>query len=208
MASYPIPSGTAAAPPKPWILPESGLTVFHGHPETPRLFHYFLPRLTGEGKQVLCLDGANRFDPLLIARLARQRGKEPSEFNRHIRVGRAFTCFQLSELLARVPRFLQGSAANVLMVTGLPDLYFDEDVRERDAVASFTEALESLRALRSSLLAVGIFSNASSLQTPRRLLFQMLIAQADQVWTFTEQEGGRLALLAEKAQLPQGRTLR
>jgi hypothetical protein len=157
---------------------------------------------------VLCLDGANRFDPLLIARLARQRGREPSEFNQHIRVGRGFTCFQLSELLARVPRFRQGAPANVLIVTGLPDLYFDEDVRERDAVASSTEALESLRALRSSLLAVSVFSSASSLQTPRRVLFQTLIAQADQVWTFTEHEGGRLALLAEKAQLPQGQRLR
>lgn len=208
MASYPIPIGTAApASPKPWILPESGLTVFHGHPDTPRLFHYFLPRLIAEGKHVLCLDGANQFDPLLIARLARQRGREPAEFNQQIRVGRAFTCFQLTELLARVPRFLQGSSANVLMVTGLPDLYFDEDVREREATASFTEVLESLRALRSSSLAVGIFANASLLQTPRRLLFQRVIAQADQVWRFTEQEGGRLALLAEKVPLPQGRTL-
>lgn len=156
---------------------------------------------------MLCLDGANQFDPLLITRLARQRGREPAEFNQQIRVGRAFTCFQLTELLARVPRFLQGSSANVLMVTGLPDLYFDEDVREREATASFTEVLESLRALRSSSLAVGIFANASLLQTPRRLLFQRVIAQADQVWRFTEQEGGRLALLAEKVPLPQGRTL-
>src|SRR5882672_1398334 len=50
---------------RPWVLPPSGLAVFYGRPETPRLFHYFLPRLLAEGKQVLCLDGANRFDPLL-----------------------------------------------------------------------------------------------------------------------------------------------
>ena len=80
MASDPISvamTARVALPPpqrKPWELPPSGLAVFYGRPETPRLFHYFLPRLLAEGKQVLCLDGANRFDPLLIARLARQRG--------------------------------------------------------------------------------------------------------------------------------------
>ncbi len=82
-----IAAPLAPLPPKrPWVLPPSGLAVFYGRPETPRLFHYFLPRLLAEGKQVLCLDGANRFDPLLIARLARQRGREVAEFNRRIRV--------------------------------------------------------------------------------------------------------------------------
>jgi hypothetical protein len=110
MAADPIPVALAApvapSPPpigKPWALPPAGLAVFYGRPETPRLFHYFLPRLLAEGKRVLCLDGANRFDPLLIARLARQRGIVAAEFNRRIRVARAFTCFQLTELLVRVP---------------------------------------------------------------------------------------------------------
>lgn len=48
------------APRLPWVLPERGLAVFHGHPDVPRLFHYFLPRLMAQGKAVLCLDGANR----------------------------------------------------------------------------------------------------------------------------------------------------
>src|SRR5260370_14889326 len=96
---------------KPWVLPPSGLAVFYGRPETPRLVHYFLTRLLAGGKQVLCLDGANRFDPLLIARLARQRGREVAEVNRRIRLARAFTWFQLTELLVRVPRFVPPFAA-------------------------------------------------------------------------------------------------
>jgi hypothetical protein len=142
--------------------------VFYGRPETPRLFHYFLPRLLAEGKQVLCLDGANRFDPLLIARLARQRGHEAAEFNHRIRVARAFTCFQLTELLVRVPRMLEKFAADALVVTALPDLYFDEDVRERDACVTFHHALDALRALRPLPLGVAVFSDATSFETPRR----------------------------------------
>jgi hypothetical protein len=152
---------------RPWTLPPRGLAVFYGRPETPRLFHYFLPRLLAEGKQVLCLDGANRFDPLLIARLARQRGIAAAEFNRSIRVARAFTCFQLTELLARVPRLLEKFAADALVVTALPDLYFDEDVRERDACVAFRHALDALRALDPLPLGVAIFSDATSFEAPR-----------------------------------------
>src|SRR6266436_2490355 len=194
----------APLPPKrPWVLPPSGLVVFYGRPETPRLFHYFLPRLLAEGKQVLCLDGANRFDPLLIARLARQRGREVAEFNRRIRVARAFTCFQLTELLVRVPRLLEQFAADALVVTALPDLYFDEDVRERDAGASFRHALDALRALRPLPLGVAVFSDATSFEGPRRAMFTQLTAQATELWRFAlDGEGGKLRLIGEKGCSP------
>jgi hypothetical protein len=183
---------------KPWALPPSGLAVFYGRPETPRLFHYFLPCLLAEGKQVLCLDGANRFDPLLIARLARQRGREAAEFNRCIRVARAFTCFQLTELLVRVPRLLEKFAADALVVTALPDLYFDEDVREGDAAVAFHNALDALRALRPLPLGVAVFSDATSFETPRRIMFTQLTAQATELWRFAlDGEGGKLHLIGE-----------
>ncbi len=83
-----------------------GPFVFHGRPETPRLSHYFLPQALMRGRRVLYLDGANRFDPLLLARLARHGGQAPGDFSARVRVARAFTCFQLTELLARIPRIL------------------------------------------------------------------------------------------------------
>jgi hypothetical protein len=203
MASDPIPVAPAAPvalpPRRPWALPPAGLAVFYGRPETPRLFHYFLPRLLAEGKQVLCLDGANRFDPLLIARLARQRGIAAAEFNRRIRVARAFTCFQLTELLVRVPRFIEKFAADALIVTALPDLYFDEDVRDRDATVAFRHALDALRALAPLPLGVAVFSDATSFQGPRRAMFPQLVAQATELWRFAlDEENGKLRLIGEE----------
>jgi hypothetical protein len=165
--AFSIPLPSLPAPGKPWALPPTGLAVFYGRPETPRLFHYFLPRLLGEGKRVLCLDGANRFDPLLIARLARQRGIETAEFNRAIRVARAFTCFQLTELLVRVPRFIEKFAADALIVTALPDLYLDEDIRDRDAAVAFRHALDALQELAPLPLGVAVFSEGASFGAPR-----------------------------------------
>ncbi len=200
--SLPLPVRSFSLPthPKPWRLPVRGLAVFHGEGEAARLSHYFLPRILAAGKQVLYLDGANQIDPLLIARLARQRGQQPSEFNRRIQVARAFTCFQLTELLARVPRALQQFPADIVIVTALPDLYFDEDVRDGDAHASFEQALRKLRRLARQSLSVAVFSDAPSFATPRRRFFNQLTACADQVWKFEVRADSKPQLICERAQ--------
>ena len=185
---------------QPWRLPAQGLAVFQGAGCAARLSHYFLPRVLLAGKHVLYLDGANRVDPLLIARFARQRGREPSEFNRRIKVARAFTCFQLTELLARVPRALRAFPADILIVTAFPDLYFDEDVPDGAAYASFGQALQHLRRLRASL-PVAVFSDAASFTTPRRRLFDRVVAEADQVWRFALQADGKPQLVCERSRL-------
>ena len=134
-----------AASTQPWRLPPRGLAVFHGEHNAPRLSHYFLPRLALEGKRILFLDGANCADPRLMARLAERRGIPFAQFNQQIMLARAFTCFQLTELISRVPQFLAEFPAQVLMVTAFPELYFDEDVRHADAHAAFQQALGHLR---------------------------------------------------------------
>jgi len=129
----------------PWRLPAQGFAVFHGTGDVARLSHYFLPRLLLEGKRVLFLDGANSADPRLLERFARERNVPFAEFNRGIQIARAFTCFQLTELIARVPRFLEEFPAQVVIVTAFPDLYFDDDVRDWNARVAFEQALANLR---------------------------------------------------------------
>jgi hypothetical protein len=191
-AHAPVP-----APLKPWTLPARGLTLFYGCPEMPRLSHYFLPHALMQGKNIVCLDGANRFDSLLIARFARQRGYEPSVFNERLRCARAFTCFQLTELLVRVSCLLQSFPADVLIVTALPDLYFDEDVRDSDAIASFRCALLDLKRL-TRVLPVSVFSGATSSLTPRRKFLPQLATQANCVWRFSVRENHQFAFAIEK----------
>jgi len=86
-----------------------------------------------------------------------------------IRVARAFTCFQLTELLVRVPRLVEKFTADALVVTALPNLYFDEGVRERDAGVTFRHALDALQSLLPLSLGVAVFSDATSFETPRRV---------------------------------------
>jgi len=169
------------ATPNPWILPERSLTVLYGCPEIQRLSHYFLPRILLHQKRVLYLDGANQISPLLIARFARGRGLEPSAFNNLTRIARAFTCFQLTELVRRVPKVLATFSADVLIVTALPDLYFDEDVQDRPARASFEHTLEGLQQLAPLPLSIAVFSDATSFKTKRHDFFKKLRNQADHI---------------------------
>ncbi|HUO34315.1 MAG TPA: hypothetical protein VMU43_04935 [Candidatus Acidoferrum sp.] len=201
MVSLALEAGREHLPLKPWMLPVQGLAVYYGCPQVHKLSHYFLPGVLLEGRRVLYLDGANRFDPLLLVRLARQRGKDARGFNRNIRVARAFTCFQLTELLCRAPRLLEGFPADVVMVTALPELYFDEDVHEADAIASFHRGLRALQQL-DIRLPVAVFSDPVSFPTTRRRLFSQLKACAGQVWKFTVKEDSAPAIGEEKGVLP------
>lgn len=197
--SMPVSSSPA---PVAWDLPQTGLSVFYGLPETSRLFHYFLPGAILQGKQVVCFDGANRFDPILLARFARERGQSLSEFGRRIRIARAFTCFQLTELLVRLPRLVRDFSASTVIVTALPDLYFDEDVRERDAIASFCQAQQALQVAERLAIPIAVFTDATFSRSPRRMLFQRLIAGASHIFQFTKQGNTDLAMICEKSTLP------
>src|SRR5713226_9579687 len=187
------------ATPNPWVLSDLTLTLFYGCPEMPRLSHYFLPRLLFAKKQILYLDGANQISPLLLARFARERGVDPSSVNSLIRVARAFTCFKLTDLVRRVPKALERFSAEVLIVTALPVLYFDEDVRDREARASFEHALEGLRNIAPLSLSIAVFSDATSFKTKRRDFFQRLRNQADNVVKVESTPENKLSFTREKS---------
>jgi hypothetical protein len=196
----PVPSPGLPHRATPWVFPEQGLAVFYGPGNVPKLSHYFLPRLLLQGKRVLFLDGANSANPRLLARLARERGVPFEQFNRRVQIARAFTCFQLTELIARVPRFLADFPAEVLVVTALPDLYFDEDVRDWDARVALEQALGSLDRLARQPLAITLFSAATAF-TPsaaRRNFFARACRSAGEVWRFRVGEDGRPSLICER----------
>jgi hypothetical protein len=118
--------------------------------------------------------------------------------NSLIRVARAFTCFQLTELVRRVPKTLERFSADALIVTALPDLYFDEDVRDSEARASFEHALEGLRNVAPLSLSIAVFSDATSFKTKRRDFFQRLRNQADQVLKVESTPENKLSFTREK----------
>jgi hypothetical protein len=201
-------SALPSPPHRPWTLPPQGLALFHGDHGTARLSHYFLPRLLLEGKRVLMLDGANCADPRLLERLARQRRVPFAQFCRQIQIARAFTCFQLTELMARLPRLLADFPAQALIVTAFPELYYDEDVRDWNAQVAFEQALANLQRLACRgtpwrAPTVAVFSSATTF-TPspaRRRFFEKVCAAGSEVWQFNSNAEGKLRLVCRKRAL-------
>ena len=152
------------------------------------------------------LDGANCADPRLLERLARQRRVPFEQFSRQIQIARAFTCFQLTELIARVPRLLTDFPAEVLMVTAFPELYYDEDVRDWNAQVAFEQALANLQRLagQSLPLTVAVFSSATTfMPSPaRRRFFEKACAAGSEVWQFNSNAEGKLGLVCSKRIVP------
>jgi len=72
--------------------------------------------------------------------------------------------FQLTGLIERAPEYLRTFPANVLIITALPDIHFDEDVRELEARASFKHALKGLSTLAALPIPIGGFLGRNFIQ--------------------------------------------
>ena len=193
-----------------WRLPTRGLFVLHGMGEASLLSHCLLSQLLMRGEHVLFLDGANCSNPRRIACLAREHNLPFESYSRKIQIARAFTCFQLTELTSRVPHFLKCFPARVLIVTALPDLYFDEDARDWDAHVAFEQALNNLKMLVDLPLLIVILSDARAFLVTKKRghFFSKLKAQAKEVWSLRSDVKDRFELTCENPLFPPERGYR
>lgn len=191
-----------------WSLThQPGLVVVHGHPQSSRLAHYFLAGPLLRREAVLFLDAANCFNPYRLVGFARQCRRSPGEFLRQVRISRAFTCFQLAELIERTPAAARRYGARRIVLTGIPDIFDDEELRATEVGGVFRRTLACLQRWPSRSLTALAFSDACPTEArPRRLglwLHRQLARQAAAVYRLEESPAG-LALLAEKQPLAAG----
>lgn len=215
----PVPSAgfTPATRSLLWRLSSRpGLVVLHGHPQTARLAHYFLLAPLLRGERVLFLDAANCFNPHRLARLCsmsygRQAARaercrrapaatgEPEEFLERVYLSRAFTCFQLAELIERTPAAAQRLQARCIVLTGVPDIFDDEELSEAEVKRVFLRALAGVRKWPAMRLTGLVFSGEGVHSRPlRRWLEQQLGRAASGLYRFEEGPRG-LCLREEKS---------
>lgn len=95
--------------------------------------------LAASGGRVLFVDGANAFDPYVVAYYARRIGLHPKDVldREGFLLSRAFTCHQLTVLLEeRVKEYLERDPA-LLVVSGPLTTFMDEGVPWREVRALF-----------------------------------------------------------------------
>ncbi|HKP10781.1 MAG TPA: hypothetical protein VJZ91_01680 [Blastocatellia bacterium] len=102
------------------------------------LVTYIAARAACERQSVRVICGDNRFDPYAVARFAKRKGVGPEAALDSILIARAFTAYQLAELINRLDA---RSSAGPVLITGPCTTLFDEEVPAVDAARLFYRVL-------------------------------------------------------------------
>ncbi len=88
-------------------------------------------------ERVLLLDGANRFDPYVISKVAYYLGRPPRSFLDRVEVSRGFTCHQMWNLICEeAPDRLRDASRRpgAVFVLDLLHTFYDDDVSRQEAL--------------------------------------------------------------------------
>jgi len=156
---------------------------------------YTVARAVCERQTVKIICGDNRFDPYAVARFARLKGVRPEAALSSILIARAFTAYQLVELVERLD-----SPNRLVLITGPCSTLFDEDVLFVDAARLFYRLLWRLVELARHGMTLMLVQREAP-QTPRRAYFLKdlcaaadVVLNCDGVHTFRLEQRSRIAL--------------
>jgi hypothetical protein len=111
------------------------IALLFGNADLTRLALFGIARVAAEQRAVWVLDGGNSFDAYFVARLARGWGMAPEVVLSWIQLSRAFTCYQMSELITRRLGAAIGPSANATIAClDLLGTFYVEDVALADAI--------------------------------------------------------------------------
>lgn len=142
------------------LIPRAaGLTLVVGKPRaTPLALPFCAPWLE-QGETVVAVDGANCFNLYRLTEWAKRKRLDSPALLQRLRIARAFTPFQMATILHHIGAEMDGRRARRLVITGLPDCLYDEELSEQEARSTFVRCRRSLLQLaeRHTVLA---FSDA------------------------------------------------
>lgn len=146
-------------------------------------------------RPLLVIDGANAFDPYLIADLARRQGLDPRHLLGRIRISRVFTCYHLEALLEdRLPRVRDRLTPSGLFLSGPVEPLLDGELPEEEAERVFRRILGALdRVLQWPWTVVAACPDSAPLPPDRRHFLPQLKRRARLLLRVTvEGEGWRI----------------
>jgi len=168
------------------MLLQPRLSLFWGAETPTRALLAALTLMAVRGQRVRVFDGGNRFDGYFIARLARRLSSNPHAALGRVQLSRAFTCFQLAQLIESAPAAgdaLGGPGApEVLFVLDLLSTFYDESVPLRDSERLLATTISHLKRLAADgPVIVGAREPRVLVKERWSLLDQLQIA-ADAAW--------------------------
>jgi hypothetical protein len=153
---------------------DTGITLLYGAEIPAELIFKSIAQLAGRGQFVFVIDGENSFRAYLIAHYARELKLEPRRTLDHVRISRAFTCYQLTELMIKLNQMDIGQCSGIVCL-GLLSTFYDEDVTLPEAQRLLQQVIVCLKALAERLpIIITVRPPVSPKQDRSRLLAVLL----------------------------------
>lgn len=124
--------------------------------------------------RILC--GDNRFDPYAVARYAKRNGVRPKDALNSILIARAFTAYQLVEL---VERLRPQDSSSLIVITGAVSSFLDEDISFVDAARLFYRVLWQIAELARSGMTLLLVQGQMPENTRRAYFLKDLCSTSD-----------------------------
>lgn len=170
------------------LIRARGCTAIVGHRDVFGLASWLIAQvlLTEPQAQVMCVDGANRFDVLTLARLSRTAGAVPKDWLQRVLVSRAYSGDQLLGVLLdrAIPQFSQAAPRMCVALGWLESLY-DEDVNETRARAWLQAVVDSIKDLKQRTHLVLFESSFLEVSGPRQDFIHQVLSEVDEVLNWT-----------------------
>lgn len=143
--------------------------------------------LASQGHIPRVFDGGNRFDGYFVARLARRLTPRPEVVMNRLHLSRAFTCYQLAQLIEEAP-----AQRSPLLILDLLNTFYDENVPLKDVERLLSRVVADLRRLASvGPVIVGAQEPRAIVEERWSLLEQLQVA-ADSSWTLRPPAGDNI----------------
>jgi hypothetical protein len=139
---------------------------------------------------VVFVDGGNRMNPYAISALCKRYRADKHLVLSRINVARAFTAYQLASIIEdELGSSVEDNAAEVVVVSCLPTLFRDEDLRPSESRSMYRRCIDSLKELAVRHNLITIVTNYEKgkhvdKRSQRPLLKKYLCEKADKIVRF------------------------
>jgi len=152
----------------------------------------------GLESKAIFIDGGNTFDPCLIAEYAEQLSLDSDKVLENILVSRAFTCHQLTSLIANnLKPWIDRLNIKLAVISNILEPYSDPDIAKKQSLIFFKVALNSLISMIREKKIVAIGTSLDDERIRKNSFFKQ-IAYHSNIIAKLEDHGGSTIVILEK----------
>lgn len=180
-------------------LPAGSIFLIYGSKRIFPLSLLLASHVLIKGKSIAIVDGCCRFDVQTISNFARQRRINPEILLKRIFISRGFTSYQMEAAINnRLELFLKKINSNTVLIFGLLDTFYDEQVPFYQVKNMLQRIVVHLNRMKEKGISILLASEERKvLPKERNQFFDILKQNADTIYQLLE-ENNDIKLLRSK----------